>query len=77
MPPVFVQCIDPNYSKSWVEELEYIEFFAGDGRVFQEVKGAAYPSCAVDIRYLENVGGGSQTNPFDFLTNAGFAPPGS
>lgn len=55
-----------------LEELEYLEFFAGDGRVFQEVKGAAYPSCAVDIRYMQDLMG-CQTNPFDILTTAGFA----
>lgn len=54
------------------QELEYCEFFAGAARVFEEVKGAAYPSTAVDIEYMKNVAHEGRTNLFDFMTPCGF-----
>ena len=60
-------------SISLPKELEYCEFFAGAGNVFKEVKGAAYPATAVDIEYLKDFAHAGRTNPFDFMTPAGFA----
>lgn len=54
------------------QELEYCEFFAGAARVFEEVKGAAYPSTAIDIEYMKNLAHEGRTNPFDFMTPCGF-----
>ena len=54
------------------QELEYCEFFAGAARVFEEVKGAAYPSTAIDIEYMKNAAHEGRTNPFDFMTPCGF-----
>ncbi|CAL1134413.1 unnamed protein product [Cladocopium goreaui] len=53
-------------------ELEYCEFFAGAAKVFEEVKGAAYPSTAIDIEYMKNAAHEGRTNPFDFMTPCGF-----
>ena len=54
------------------QELEYCEFFAGLGRVFEEVKGGAYPATKIDIDYLKGMPHAGRTNPFDFMTPAGF-----
>ena len=42
--------------------------------MFGEVKGAAYPSTALDIEYMRNVAHEGRTNPFDFMTPCGFGP---
>ena len=55
------------------QDLEYVEFFSGAGRVFEEVHGAAYPCTAVDIEYLKGIPHQGKSNPFDFMTPAGFA----
>jgi hypothetical protein len=55
-----------------LQELEYVEFFAGAGKVHSEIMGAAYPSTAIDIEYLKGKESG-RSNPFDFMTASGFA----
>jgi hypothetical protein len=55
-----------------LQELEYVEFFAGAGKVHSEIMGAAYPSTAIDIEYLKGKEPG-RSNPFDFMTASGFA----
>ena len=48
-----------------------MEFFAGEANVFAEVK-KLYRSTAVDIEYMEKVGG-PHNNAFDILSQAGLA----
>ena len=55
------------------QDLEYVEFFSGAGKVFEEVHGSAYPCTAVDIEYLKGIPHRGKSNPFDFMTPAGFA----
>ena len=52
-----------------MQELEYVEFFAGSANAYGAINTAGYPSCATDITYLEDVAVG--TNPFDILTDSG------
>ena len=55
------------------QDLEYVDFFSGAGRVFEEIHAAAYPCTAVDIEYLKGIPHRGKSNPFDFMTPAGFA----
>lgn len=50
------------------QELTFIEFFAGDNRVWKAVRAAGYEAAKVDITYLENHG---CQNPMDINSNAG------
>ena len=55
-----------------MQELQYCEFFAGDANVYREISVGGYPSCAVDLRYLEGVKD-LASNPFHILTSSGMA----
>ena len=54
------------------QDLQYCEFFAGGANAYRAITTAGYPSCAVDITYLQGGDTGS-SNPFDFLTSSGLA----
>lgn len=54
-----------------MQELQCIEFFAGVANIFKASLNAGIASTAVDIEYLKNEGG--KENPFDILSNSGFA----
>ena len=53
------------------QELQFIEFFAGEANCFAKVK-QAYPAAAVDLEYLSQ-SVGPHSNSFDILTPAGLA----
>ena len=59
--------------KPWttLQDLSFIEFFAGQANVFAEVK-KLYGSTALDIEYLSAIGG-PRSNAFDILTASGLA----
>ena len=39
-----------------LQDLTYLEFFAGEGEVFRCIRGDHHPSCAVDLEYMEGRG---------------------
>ena len=53
-----------------MEAPKYIEFFSGDANAFKIINAAGYPSCAVDIRYLDSLD--VKGNAYDILTPEGF-----
>ena len=54
------------------QDLQYVEFFAGDANAYRAIASSGYPSCAIDIRYLEGVKD-IGSNPFDILSCSGLA----
>ena len=54
-----------------MQDLAYLDMFAGAGNVFRCVRQHNYPAVAVDITYMRNPTG---NNPFDVNTPAGLAP---
>ena len=52
------------------QELQYVEFFAGEAEVFTAVHAGRRPSVAVDISYLQSAFGNS-ANAFDINSRAG------
>lgn len=56
----------------FAQELQYIEYFAGDAQCFKAVKNAKVRGCAVDIKYLVD-GEYKKWNSFDLLTPPGLA----
>ena len=55
-----------------MQVLQCIEYFAGVANIYKASYRSGFPSTAVDIEYLKDQGG--KENPFDLLSNAGFAP---
>ena len=55
-----------------LQELQCVEYFAGVANVYKASYRAGFPSTAVDIEYLKDQEG--KENPFDLLSNSGFAP---
>ena len=49
------------------QELTFLEFFAGQGRVWKAVRGDTRSAVGIDIEYWNK----ESSNPFDILTNAG------
>lgn len=68
-PWPYTQHINRYISNRAGQELQFIEFFAGEANCFAKVK-EVYPSAAVDFEYLSQ-SVGSHTNPFDIHTPAG------
>jgi len=58
-----------------VQELGFLEFFAGEGRVWRTVAVgmASTPSLGIDITYGMKDVDSSKQDPFDILTPSGFA----
>ena len=54
-----------------LQELTFLEFFAGEGRVWKTIRADSQNSLGIDIRYRDDAP--NQQNPFDILTNAGLA----
>ena len=59
------------------QELQYIEFFAGEANVFKAVRAASVTSAAVDLSYLPPTRQSGKTNAFDVLSTSGFGFLGS
>lgn len=58
-----------------MQELQYIEMFAGEGNCWRAVS-TAYPSARVDLDYYDPKPGtkeANKQNPMDFLSSAGLA----
>ena len=53
-----------------MQELTFLEFFCGEGRVWKAVSASTKSSLGVDIRYWEPDHG--HRNPYDILSEAGF-----
>ena len=45
-----------------LQDLTYLEFFAGEGEVFRCIRGDHHPSCAVDLEYMEGRGHAMDVN---------------
>lgn len=58
-------------ASSHLQELGFIEFYAGKGEVFKAVRGASVSAAKIDIEYIQNLVGGQ--NPMDVNSNAGLA----
>ena len=54
--------------KQHMQELCYLEFFAGQAEVFKAIRADNHPSVATDITYMMG-----PKNPMDILTDSGFA----
>lgn len=52
-----------------MQDLTFLEFFAGQGQVWKHLRADSIDSVGVDIEYGTPAPG--ETNPFDILTNAG------
>ena len=52
-----------------MQELTFLEFFAGRGRVWKGLRVDSVNTVGIDICYVENEEGGQ--NPFDILSCAG------
>ena len=53
-----------------MQDLAYIEFFAGVGNVFKCVRSHNIPAVALDMEYLKNPPG---NNPMDMNSASGYA----
>ena len=62
----------PGLLPSSTQELQYVEFFAGEANVFAKVK-QNYPGTAVDFEYLKGKTGPGRSNAFDILGDSGMA----
>lgn len=56
-----------------LEELNFVEFYAGVGNVWQAVSESGYPAARVDVQYHETPSNHLKQNPMDILSSAGFA----
>ena len=56
-----------------MQELSFIEFFAGDGEVFKAVRVDDVSAAKLDIKYIEETHGGD--NPMDINTVSGLGFP--
>lgn len=54
-----------------MQELCFLEFFAGEGAVWRAVRADSIDAVGVDITYVRAQEG--RQNPFDILSNAGMA----
>ena len=54
-----------------LQELAFIEFFAGQGNVWKAVRCDSYASVGVDINYFTEQNNEGSSNPFDILSNSG------
>ena len=61
-----MECPYPHKSLSCptqvLQDLTYLEFFAGEGEVFRCIRGDHHPSCAVDLEYMEGRGHAMDVN---------------
>lgn len=58
------------------QDLNYAEFFAGEGNLYREINIGGYKSVATDIVYAESFQqllSKSNTNPFDIMSTSGLA----
>ena len=53
-----------------MQDLTFIEFFAGAGNCWRAVRADSQYACGLDLEYLKVEAG---QNPFDILSNAGMA----
>lgn len=57
-----------------MQEITFLEFFCGEGRVWQAVRADTVGSMGIDIRYGSEFDAEGHQNAFDILTNAGMGP---
>lgn len=71
--PSIQASLPPTTGAISLQELTFIEFFAGEGRVWRTVRADSRSAVGLDINYgLGDSNPEDQTrNPFDILTNAG------
>lgn len=55
---------------SSLQELQFVEFFAGEGRVWRTMRVDSVNSVGVDYTYSD--GFDDDHNPFDILSDSGF-----
>ena len=58
------------------KEIQFIEFFSGHANLYGAVSSGGYPSCALDICYLQDedlTAMSMKSNPYDILTSSGLA----
>lgn len=63
-PPTHLPRKDP----SPLQELTFLEFFAGEGNVWKAVRADSKNAVGIDWNYFDNPDG---QNPMDILSNAG------
>ena len=54
-----------------LQELTFLEFFAGKGKVWRCLRADSIGSLGIDIEYWNPDDDGQRQNPFDILTTAG------
>ena len=54
-----------------LQELTFLEFFAGEGKVWRCLRADSIGSIGVDIEYWDRDGSDNRQNPFDILSTAG------
>ena len=59
-----------NQPSAAMQELTFLKFFCGEGKVWKAVSASTKSSVGVDIRYWEK--DDEHQNPFDILSTAGF-----
>lgn len=55
----------------FLQDLTFLEFFAGQGEVWRALRADSIQSVGIDITYLQKIPG--EQNPMDILSDAGFA----
>ena len=56
-----------------MQDLEFLEFFAGEGRTWRAMRASSIGAVGIDIKYGEEQDG--HQNAFDILTHAGLGLP--
>lgn len=77
-PALIFDVFPQNRTPTVMQELQYIEMFAGEGNCWKAVS-TAYPSARVDLDYYDPKPGTKEAkkqNPMDFLSPPGLASIG-
>ena len=56
-----------------LEELNFVEFYAGVGNVWKAVSESGFPAARADVAYCDTPPSSMKQNPMDILSSAGFA----
>ena len=57
-----------------LQELTFLEYFAGEGNCWRALMESGQPAAGIDIEYYKDPRGpDEQNNPFDMLSSAGLA----
>lgn len=57
----------------WAEDLSFLEFYAGEGRVWRALRADSVDAVGVDIGYFNAEETEGSSNAFDILSCSGFA----